>query len=289
MNRNDGHACRWRRRRRVQPSSSKSATPMPIPLPTWARMPDAAETSAKVPSPLLWKSDVRQALVLLRVAVVGRLGSPQTGSWRGIPDDVVGDEEVEPPVAVEVDEGGGDRPQRAVLRVAAREAGGLGDVLEGAVAVVAEERVAAQAGDEEVGVAVVVVVAGGDAEVVAPPGHARRLGHVGEGAVARCCGRGGSSMRGPSSPRRAMRRAVHDVDVEPAVVVVVEEGHARDHRLRLVLARRAAGVGHEAHAARGGDLLEHDGVDPGGSAAAPAASSDSRREAFEVARKAGRR
>ena len=37
----------------VQPSSSKSATPMPMPLARCLRMPDATETSLKVPSWLL--------------------------------------------------------------------------------------------------------------------------------------------------------------------------------------------------------------------------------------------
>ena len=39
------------------PSPSKSATAIPIPLPTCARIPEAAETSAKVPLPSLWKSE----------------------------------------------------------------------------------------------------------------------------------------------------------------------------------------------------------------------------------------
>ena len=59
------------------------------------------------------------------------------------------------------------------------------------------------------------------------------------------------------------RRSVHGVDVEPAVAVEVEQRHARDHRLGLVLARRAAGVGDEAQPARGGHLLEHDGIERG--------------------------
>ena len=56
MNRNDGTVS-FATKMSVQPSASKSATPMPMPLPTCARIPDVAETSLKVPSPLLRKSE----------------------------------------------------------------------------------------------------------------------------------------------------------------------------------------------------------------------------------------
>jgi hypothetical protein len=41
-----------------KPSSSKSATPIPIPFPTCARIPEASDTSEKVPLPSLWKSEL---------------------------------------------------------------------------------------------------------------------------------------------------------------------------------------------------------------------------------------
>ena len=112
---------------------------------------------------------VRQALVAVRVAVVGRLRPVAHGLRRRVPHAVVGDEQVEVAVLVVVEEGGGHRPQRPVVGVALREAGAPGHVLERAVAAVAVEQVLAQAGDEEVGVPVVVVVARGRAELVALP------------------------------------------------------------------------------------------------------------------------
>jgi hypothetical protein len=69
-------------------------------------------------------------------------------------------------VAVVVDEGAAGVP--ANLRAGLDQAGLLGDVGEGAVAVVAIERVLAVVGDEEIVVAVVVVVA--DAAGLAPAG-----------------------------------------------------------------------------------------------------------------------
>ena len=79
-----------------------------------------------------------------------------------VPDEVVADVQVEVAVAVEVGEGRGGRP----VAVAA-QAGGLGDVLEGAVAPVAVEGIRPPSGDEQVGVAVVVDIADGDAVAVA--------------------------------------------------------------------------------------------------------------------------
>ena len=58
------------------------------------------------------------------------------------------------------------------------------DIGEGAVAIVAIENRASVGGDEEVGEAIVVVVARGDAHAEGAAGDAGGPGHVGEGAVA---------------------------------------------------------------------------------------------------------
>ena len=91
----------------------------------------------------------------------------------------VHDEEVEPAVVVEVEGLGADgAPGGAAEHL-------LGDVGEGAVAVVAVELAAAEhVGDEQVELAVVVVVEDGHVAAPAQPLQAGLLGHVGEGAVA---------------------------------------------------------------------------------------------------------
>ena len=76
----------------------------------------------------------------------------------GIPDEVMADVEVEVAVVVQVGEGGRCRP----VAIAA-QAGPVGDVLERPVPAVAIEGVRSPAGDEEVGMAVVVEVADGHA------------------------------------------------------------------------------------------------------------------------------
>jgi hypothetical protein len=59
-------------------------------------------------------------------------------------------------------------------------------------------------------------------------------------------------------------RAVHDVDVEPAVTVVVEHGNPGDHRFRLMPPGGSAGPRHESKTALGRLLLEDDGIEGGG-------------------------
>jgi hypothetical protein len=69
--------------------------------------------------------------------------------------DVVGDEQVEPPIPVVVDEGTPGVPAQARLR----EASGLCDIVESSAAGVVEQPVLAVVGDEQILVAVVVVIA----------------------------------------------------------------------------------------------------------------------------------
>ena len=159
----------------------------------------------------------------------------------GVPVRVVADVEVEVAVAVEVGERGGRRPVPV-----APEAGPCGRVLERAVAPVVVEGVGVPAGDEEVGAAVVVVVADGDAVAVAS-GHGldpRRPGRWRPLNVPspRRCGTGGRQSRRGRSPGARRERAPPgtQVDVEPAVAVVVEHRDAAGGRLGELAERRPA-------------------------------------------------
>ena len=69
-------------------------------------------------------------------------------------------------------------------RAAAAQPGLLGDVDEVAAAVVLEQAVLPDGGDQDIGKAVVVVVADGHAHAVHFDGKSGALGDVGEGAVA---------------------------------------------------------------------------------------------------------
>ena len=139
----------------------------------------------------------------------------------GIELDVVADEKIEIAVAIVVDPGAAGAPADLFFV----EAGFLRDVGECAVAVVVKQNVVAPEAAEEIVPAVVVVVADADAGLPAGAREAGFRGDVGEGSVAIIF----VEMRGrlfAGFPIRVEARAVGQINVEPAVVVVVEKGEA---------------------------------------------------------------
>ena len=229
----------------IRPSWSKSATPRPIPLPTTARMPDGLRDVGESAVAVVAEERVRESLVVVRVAVVVHPPRAAQGLRLRVPDAVVGDEEVEVAVLVVVEEGRRHRPQGAVVGVGVLESRLRGRVLEGSVPLVAVEDVLAQPGHEEVGPAVVVVVGGRDAVVVAVSFQPRLLGDVLELETAQV-----AVEAVPEGRVRLVEighlRAVGEEDVEEPVVVEIEQGDTRDHRLRLVSVGGAARVRDEA-------------------------------------------
>ena len=150
----------------------------------------------------------------------------------GRPGDVVADEQIEIAVVVDVEERRAGEPAVGALGV-----GRLGDVVEVPLAVVAEEMAAADGRDVEVGVAVVVVVADGDALAVKRLVEPGLLGHVLEVSLAVVAVEGLGRRRldlvaGPG-------RRVDEEQVLVAVAVVVEEGDARSPSSRAGASRRA--------------------------------------------------
>ena len=153
---------------------------------------------------------------------------------------VVADEEIEPTVAVVVEE------RRGGAEPAIVDARRRGHVAEGAVAVVPEQLIRPQVGEVEVDPAVVVEVAGGDADAVPGGLDAGALGDVDEAERARAVGarlevvaveavgegRRRRRREDPFLGRRVVDRvALAEVDVEVAVVVVVEQRHRGAHHL----------------------------------------------------------
>ena len=162
------------------------------------------------------------------------------------------DEQVQSPVAVVVAE------SRACGPAAHRHPGLLAHVGEGSVVVVVIQAVLAVVGHVEVGPAIVVVSPTAQPyphRSLATPAFSRDVGERSVVVVMkqrrvrrRCFARQG-----------VVGRAVHQVDVEPAVVVVVDQAHSRPLGLENeALFRRAGGVMPTGQARGFGHILEDD-------------------------------
>ena len=151
---------------------------------------------------------------------------------------------------IRVDERGAGRPAGRA------HAGSCRDVGKRAVAVVAVEDVPAKRGDVHVLVAVVVVVANRDPHAVAGAPDPGSVGDVLEAAVGQLPVKPIVKTRiplvggRPARHRIGQRRAVHEEQIEPAVVVVVEHGDASAHGLEQVLLARRRACMNEGNATR---------------------------------------
>ena len=159
------------------------------------------------------------------------------------------DEEVEEPVAVEVGKCRRGRPTRP------RDARLIGHVGEGPVAVVVIENVTVEVRDVEIDIPVIVVVGRDGSHPVRCVFQSSLLGHVGERAVAVVAVEAILSAGAAVGWKRAR---LDDVEVHPAIVVVIEPGHARSHRLGKLVCRRRPAVVQELQARPGRDIGEHD-------------------------------
>ncbi len=200
---------------------------------------------------------VRERLVVFRIAVGAQLAGQAYRVLVHFPLAVVRDEQIEQAVVVVVQPGRGGGPHLLAAQGRALHPGFVGDVGEGAVAIVVQQLVAGDVRHEEIGPAVVVVIAHGDAHPVALACHPGSVGDVGEGQVP-------VVVEEPVLVLVAFLlegrdgRAVDEEDVGIAVVVVIEHGHARHHGLGLVLVRRGRALDGELHSGARGDLFEAD-------------------------------
>jgi len=146
---------------------------------------------------------------------------------------------------------------------AAAHPGFGGDVGEGAIAIVVVENVAAKVGNQEIHVAVVVVVTGGHTHSVQAALKASLLRHVSERPIAIVPVKAVPEARVGFVRRRAMRhgienlRSIYKKQVEPAIVVVVEHGDSANHRFGQVLLAGAAGFLFEPYAGLGRHVFEN--------------------------------
>ena len=135
--------------------------------------------------------------------------------------DVIADEKIQVAVAIVIEE----RAARAPTMLFVIDAGFARDVGKCAVAVVVKQNVVAPEAAEEIVPAVVVVIADADAGLPAGARQSGSFGDVGERAVAIVLVQMRSG-RLSGRPRFAETRSVREINIEPAVVIVIEEGDA---------------------------------------------------------------
>src|SRR6266550_667699 len=149
----------------------------------------------------------------------------------------LGNDDVEMAVVIEVEETGRDGP------AAACDSCFGGNVGESSVAIIVIKDVLPVARNEEIGVAVIVVVADRDAHAVvasASVGKARGFRHVRETAVFVLAIEAipvawVGTIKFLWKPHRAGHApAIYQKNVEQAIVIVVEQGHAARHRFNEV-------------------------------------------------------
>src|ERR1019366_5604573 len=157
------------------------------------------------------------------MAVIGR-SLEQTERLVAVgPLQVIQYEEVQQAVVVHVHPGGRNGPQRAEFRIATLVQSRFHrDIGESAVAVVVVQRVPVNTRDKQVGVAVVVVIAGGHADVKAGTGQPGGIGNIGKNTFAVV------TEQTVSIFWRVLLQggdvgAISEEDVGPAVAVVVKD------------------------------------------------------------------
>src|SRR5260370_2097123 len=151
-----------------------------------------------------------------------------TGAVARVHIDVVGDEKIELAVAIVIDEGTAGIPALAF----GGNAGFGGDIGERAVAIVVVEDVFAEVGNEEIVEAVVLVLA--DAHGLSPAGmnEASLRGDIREGGVAIIFVQAIGGLL--ASGKAFQARAVHQKNIEPAIVVGIVESDATTGGLQQI-------------------------------------------------------
>ena len=154
-----------------------------------------------------------------------------------IPFQIINNDQVEPAVVVHIDPGCRNGPKWSVLGVRLVQTRFGGDIRKSPVPVVVVQRVAVYPGDKNIFIPVVVIIADGDARVIAGSGKPRFFGYVGEMSPAIVLKKAVGILRG-SLAKRLDVGSVGEEDVQFAVVVEVKHGDTASHGFRSVAFRR---------------------------------------------------
>src|SRR5580704_2005779 len=139
--------------------------------------------------------------------------------------DVVGDEQIQVAVLVVVDKRAAGIPAALAVARIRRNPGLLGGIGEGSVAIVVPQGAITPVGDVQVVETIIIVVARANALAPASAGNAGFEGDIGKGAVPVVLVEP-AHWRLTRWPLGFKAGTVHQKDIEPAIVVVVDEGAA---------------------------------------------------------------
>src|SRR6185437_16202245 len=188
---------------------------------------------SEMPVPVVVISERSNRLELIRMAERSvtwlLLATPDVSK---IPLDITQYDKVEQPIAAQI------YPRRASGPTAARHSGFVGDICESTIAIVVVKMVAAVARDEQIFKPIIVVIANGHPHSVSGTLESRFFGHVFKCTVGflvvqavpilRPCLLRDESIRG----RIINFSAVHNEEIKPAIVVIVEECDSSPHSLK---------------------------------------------------------
>ena len=201
---------------------------------------------------------VVQGQVFVRVAVGAETFFERTVRVLvDFPVAVVDDEKIEEAVIVVVEPACTYGPHLLAVSMRSGDPGFGSDISKRPVAIIEEELVVRDVGNEDVGMPIVVAVADRDADAVARPGDAGLFGYVSKGAVMVVAEEAVPVFRRGFLKRRYLC-AIDAVDVEKAVVVVVEQRDAGDHGFGLILVWGGAVARYEVKARLLRDLFKSD-------------------------------
>ena len=232
-----------------QPSPSKSATTIPSPGPGFSPIRELTVTSSNDTARRgTWRPDRGCGTICSTMARIdpesntpGRTG--RGAACGGIVVDIVDNAEVEPAIAVVIEE----RCGRGPLKV--DETGFRRHVDEAHASLVQQQFHAVHLGDEEIGLAVVVDVAHRDAHVPAGEIEPRAWRHILKGVI--------RFLSEDFVGAGRLGTGVGEEDqVEQSVAIQVHDGAARAHVLIHEVLRHIAGVVDEVHAGAVGDVFE---------------------------------
>ena len=180
---------------------------------------------SKRPIPIVMEELHPFRTVEVRMAVDARIRCESTADWIAsrFPVAIVGDEKIQPAIAVVVDPGCGNRPYFANRRLI--EPGLFCDVGEGSIAVVAIELIAVNADDKQVFMTIVVVVANRDAHSITSPGKSCFGGDVAECPIAIVLVETIPELR-TGLGEGGQSRAIDAEDIRPAVPIKIDDAQS---------------------------------------------------------------